>query len=113
METLKSNVEGKNHLNSLKDKINTKLNELFPNNELTKQGQANNHDLELTIIELASSVKSIKEEFETINKLANEYNALEIKVDRLLELLSQRDIYKKLKEKLEVKKDEAENYVKD
>ncbi|MDI3350847.1 hypothetical protein [Mycoplasmopsis arginini] len=113
LETLKSNVEGKNHLNSLKDKINTKLNELFPNNELTKQGQANNHDLELTIIELASSVKSIKEEFETINKLANEYNALEIKVDRLLELLSQRDIYKKLKEKLEVKKDEAENYVKD
>ncbi|WP_060823466.1 coiled-coil domain-containing protein [Mycoplasmopsis arginini] len=110
LDTLKQNVEGKDHLNSLKDKINTKLNELFPNNELTKQGQANNHDLELTLNELADSIKQFKEEFDLLEAKQNYLKQLSLVNEKLSEIEKSvnKEHYKESKDKLVSVKESAD-----
>ncbi|WP_369991466.1 hypothetical protein AB8O52_00345 [Mycoplasmopsis arginini] len=110
LDTLKQNVEGKEHLNSLKDKINTKFNELFPNNELTNHGLVNNHDLTITVVELADSIKAFKEEFDLLEAKQNYLKQFSLVDEKLSEIENSvnKEHYKEIKDKLVSVKESAD-----
>ncbi|SGA31840.1 Uncharacterised protein [Chlamydia abortus] len=110
LETLKQNVDGKDHLNSLKDKIDTKFNELFPNNELTNHGLANNHDLIITVVELADSIKAFKEEFDLLEAKQNYLKQFSLVNEKLSEIENSvnKEHYKEIKDKLVSVKESAD-----
>lgn len=110
LQTLKQNVEGKDHLNDLKAKINTKFNELFPNDELTNHGLANNQVLEQTVNDLVASVLAFQEEFDLLEAKQNYLQQLKLVNEKLSEIDNSinKEHYKEIKNKLVSKKELAE-----